>query len=737
MLSEIKNDYKLEMLHNTIQAWIEYTPWTQYPEHWSTVTQLAEEAHKNGLKVGSTFGFHTSEFFEAHIDDPYGFLYYYKTLPENEKWKFPNGTIADDPYYVGSSRSFSGKLVWRKDMYSVMQPQNPYWVKFLIEWGKKNIDCRVDGIFLDSIDGSFPMFWHGGWGNNQTWEGYMFIKFLKERHSSNELETWGVNLNNFSLNEYLKNKYNLIGVYGTEYLVRGFYESSWLEQAIFENPEEIMQDPVVKEYILYQYTTLQNFIRNITNALKTYAESLNKTILLTANEYETWNPETYDIHGITGILLIPYFDVAYVERSSFNIPPYQKDVAVYKAAIAATQYSKPVWVSEWTLYFSNPFSPNPPPTNISSLLKIKIAEGYATGGIRLIPFGTGLPEYWPPQRLVNGLERDEVAKYYNFINDHKEIFLNVRSNASVALIYSLPTVIWQYFPTLGLYPKVYKAELGGWAAVLEELHIPYDIIIFGLSPFFNDTCNSNQLKKYSVIIAPQLSRISQKQLETLENYITSGGKLIITPPFAQFDEMNNPQTSSIIENVLNNSNTVIIEESLGYQYQESLEKRNPNAQILNEISEILSKLLPQKQITTNAPKEVYVNPLIQFDEQGKLQRIIIHLVNYKYSYNSEKDWTTPIKNIKIRINLPFSNNITVYVISPDETIKYTYNVENGQLTININKLNIWNIIIIEPGKVTIPPAKKKPITQTIIIAAAVIIIITTIPILKRKIKHKS
>ena len=279
-------------------------------------------------------------------------------------------------------------------------------------------------------------------------------------------------------------------------------------------------------------------------------------------------------------------------------------------------------------------------------------------------------------------------------------------------IYSIPTIIWRYFPTLGLYPKTYKAELGGWAAALEELHIPYDIIIFGLSSFFNDTCNSNQLKKYSVIIAPQLSRISQKQLETLENYVSSGGKLIIMPPFAQFDEMNNPQTNSIIENILN----------------------NPNTQILNEISEALSKLLPQKQITTNAPTEVYINPLIQLDERGKPKRVIIHLVNYKYSYNSEKNWTNPIENIKI--NLPFSNNVTVSVISPDGTIKYTYNIENQQLTININKLNIWNIIIIEHGKAAaIPPPKTKTITQTIIITITLITIITTILVLKRKTKH--
>ena len=111
--------------------------------------------------------------------------------------------------------------------------------------------------------------------------------------------------------------------------------------------------------------SLINFTKSLTESIKEYASKKEGNVILSANLYETWLPETDSIHGVTGIILAPYYDVTYIERNTRFLPPYQTNIAVYKAGLAANGFRKPVWVSEWTLWFSNPYEPEDPPDDIS------------------------------------------------------------------------------------------------------------------------------------------------------------------------------------------------------------------------------------------------------------------------------------------------------------------------------------------------------------------------------------
>ena len=177
-LNALAEDYELKALHNTVQAWIDYRSWMQYPYEWSNIERLIGAAHTHGLPVGVATGYHVGDSVDADYDAPVGFLYYYRAIiPDDEKWMYPNGTAAKDPYSVGASRSFTGKYVvrvigkelGRRDFVTAMQPQNPYWQKFLTKWCIKTIDLGADMIFLDSPDMLFTFNWGGGWGDNETW----------------------------------------------------------------------------------------------------------------------------------------------------------------------------------------------------------------------------------------------------------------------------------------------------------------------------------------------------------------------------------------------------------------------------------------------------------------------------------------------------------------------------------------------------------------------------------------
>lgn len=692
LLNETRDEFKLEGLHNSVQAWIEYTSWCTYPSSWNGVERLTQEVHSSNLPVGSVFGFHTSEWQKLGIEEPWGFQYYYKhVLAENKKWRYPNGTIAEDPHFAGDTRSFSGGLVWRlldeDSSYTIMQTQNPFWLTFLEEWAKKNVDLGVDALFLDSIDGSFPMFWNGGWGDNSTWEGLSFIQYLRSKHNQTEIANLGIkDLDGFCLRDYLRDKYKLVGVYGSNYTARDFYDLALGEHAIFEDPSRVMEDPVVKDYVLFQYTGLGNFTETLVDNVKAYSRSRGKDVLITANHYMAWFPL---------IIPAPYYDVTYLENPTDRLPPYQRSSQIYKIGLAANGFSKPVWMAEWTLN-NDPYGPNNSPANISTLLKTQIAEGFASGCVRLIPFGVGSPEEgWPPTRLMTGNEREPVAKYAQFLSAHEGLLKGAQSTAKVAVVLSVPTVIWDYFPTLGLYSDAHQSELNGWTRVLEEMHIPYDVLMFGMQPIFDDSANLARLGKYDLVIAPDLPRASDEQIQALTSHLKNGGALLTTPSIGEKDEMNSWRDPSKLEDLWNSTQVSLVDYGLGSTYERSAETKSPNMTAFTEMSTHVLRVLPLRdRVLTNASADTLISTLVSASGEN----MTVHLVNYAYGFNSSTDWTTSQENVYVKVPLPEGYGASrVRLVSPDfaDERLLEFNSTAGYAEFVVPSLNVWDIVVID------------------------------------------
>jgi hypothetical protein len=63
MLGRLKEEYRLELLHNTVQGWIYYSdPGFNYPAQWDVyVARVIREAHDVGLPIGITYGYHVTD----------------------------------------------------------------------------------------------------------------------------------------------------------------------------------------------------------------------------------------------------------------------------------------------------------------------------------------------------------------------------------------------------------------------------------------------------------------------------------------------------------------------------------------------------------------------------------------------------------------------------------------------------------------------------------------------------
>jgi regulator of replication initiation timing len=390
-------------------------------------------------------------------------------------------------------------------------------------------------------------------------------------------------------------------------------------------------------------------------------------------------------------------DALYVETNQIRPPPYVTRPAVCKLGQASVNGSKPAWIGEWILNFINPYEPSPPPRDISNLVRLRVAEAYASGCIMLVPFGTGHPsEGWPTKRLVLGSERPQVAAYYRFISENRELFKGVKTMADVALIVSIPTMVWNFIPALGI--RVgdidYQQEIFGWARALESMGIPYDILLLGMDGIL-PTDSHTRLKSYSLIIAPELSHISDIHLQAVLDFLKAGGRLIVGPSFGIYDEMHNPRPSARLSTVFSHPNVLRAERWLGRDYQLTLENFTPSQHLLSLMKGAVETSLTSRMVINNASQNVYISILSQ---RLPDERLIVHLVNYDYRYDSEKDWTIPASNIGITLKIPPTfNPANVTLISPDipSPIPLTFQLGDGSISFTVPSLKVWDIIVIE------------------------------------------
>jgi len=140
---------------------------------------------------------------------------------------------------------------------------------------------------------------------------------------------------------------------------------------------------------------------------------------------------------------------------------------------------------------------------------------------------------------------------------------------------------------------------------------------------------------------------------------------------------------------------------LGRDYMNSLGNLSPDPQLFEEMAKVIEEQLKGiKMISIEAPPTIYVNIL----SQRSSGRILIHLVNYDYAYDESRDYVEPTGPLNITLRLPKLYQVErVSAVSPDtnQIISLKYSVEDGELHMTVPKIDVWDIIIVEPSKCTI------------------------------------
>jgi len=559
-------------------------------------------------------------------------------------------------------RSIDGEMCyWDKEARSYwMNALNPHFIDWCIEHGKKAIDAGADLIVLDEIQGSsfIPMYqwasqyidWLDAPGfSNYTIEG--FREYLANKYTPHELQQlFGIdNISNYDLRTRITQ---------TMYLTYN---------------ERVNADSLNKEY--FTFLEVGNFQakKRLIEELRAYAAEKGRNIAIGANSYALGTPRGggYWCKGLQFADLLDFFTFentyTAIEDTSLDDFPRNKWVAWEKLAKAATNApavilldaSGAAEIAVDTMH------------SYKNYLSILCAEAYANSGA----FVNWYVRIW-------GKDSDWMgcSSIYKFILEHSSLY-DGEIDAPVAILY--------------LYGEGMRNKSDsylGLAQALAESNVPFEVIFDGDGFYINESLALNELAPYDLIFIPNVISITERQEETIKEYVSRGGNAVVFDSHALGFEEDEGEMQF-------GNGTFIFMDDVANEYFHTYDEI-----LRQEIEDAVRNHIPIPLSIENADRKIVAYPYHQPDKK----RMVIHLINYDHT---KWDDGVAIKNdIHVRIKKPDFEVGSAYIISPDfeENITLVPSMDGDYLNITIPSLKIYDIVIItENGGLSLKISKPR------------------------------
>jgi hypothetical protein len=321
------------------------------------------------------------------------------------------------------------------------------------------------------------------------------------------------------------------------------------------------------------------------------------------------------------------------------------------------------------------------------------------------------------------------------------------SEAKIALVFS-----WATRKYSGGGDQRWLDEFAGWARLLIEEHLPFDIVTA------ERIADAATIAQYDLVILPNTSHASPRFCSAVGDYVAAGGRILATAETSLWDEKGGRRSDYALGDVLGISWRDSIEghfaierpvepEPASGEFQRVVTTGKATARYVNVdpagpvaggkdplpvgvsdwpaatvnefgrsracyiafdvgrfftihgddhigvwMAELVNAMLPQRQIEVKAPRTVEVTVW----RQPALNRTIIHLANRSVAY------TLPTDERQITEILPV-HDVTVALASPcakprvsGRQAEVSARVDGGRLVVQVPVLNAYAAIVVEP-----------------------------------------
>ncbi len=488
-----------------------------------------------------------------------------------------------------------------------MDPHSDAWAGAVLE-GIRDALADADGVSQDNI--GVPPFIKGA-GGFSTREKTEFRTFLLDRLGTAELASRSIDTASFDIAAYIREHDYLNG-----------------------NPQALA-DPVFRAFVAYQYVSnlriWQGMLDDI--GIATQDEKITH-----GNQYGFWSRWDSNPYAVLLSQLHQIVEIEYVSTLD-SMPPDAHDSLIYKLGLASGRMQKPVWVRGIVYDWERGRSVLRP-----WHLRLIAASAYANGAVRTFEYGQGTPN---GQVDLSEEAAASLLDYYDWLDDVRFLFERRQPVANVAVVYSIPTMMWRFFPATGHWNSDQVASLSGIAEVLEREHVPYDVLIFGHPDVWSDEGLADRLANYDLLILPDVDCLSEDQIATLEAFVARGGRLLYTGALGRSDEDLMQRGPSQMAGLLDHPNVFGLSGTPGRDfYREAvIDRRNSNREreaIAAQVAELLGDDLA---LEASAPDTVSINA---YTTGGGLY--CVHFLNL--DYDVEDDTIAPTGPFDVRLRLP-------------------------------------------------------------------------------------
>jgi hypothetical protein len=607
---------------------------------------------------------------------------YYSKLRDDARWHDIHGVAGNDPYTIAASRDLQGRML-QTDR-TIMSLHCPDWLRYHELSIEHVLNHGLDAIDIDSPQQVAP--YAGGTGDFSDWGIRAFQEHLRQTVSPKTVKSWHIaDVSEFDVKQYFGSL-----------------------QRMGKVPAATLANPIIREWVLFNQLSEIGFHRQLKDHATACGAKLGKQFVPYYGNLHLGHPKGPLVIANPSVLLGQVMDVIQIE-SVPAVPPLRL-TTLHKLGLAMGNYEKPVWSLHQPYYgYVNCEQPLPLTNShhYERLLQLYMAETFAAGAVPEIDLGG-----WPGVKNAHTLsvtpEADilpGVEKFMDFVADHRQWFAASQPHNDVALVYSVPSFLWNDVPLWEKTPRDHQVAFMAFGRAMEEGHVPYDVVIFGHPRLWDDARSLERLTNYHTIILPQVDCISEVQWQAVERFVRAGGRLIVggnLPEIASRDENYNPRVGGGLDALQKQPGQggvgTVPMDALQQFYRNAIENAT-YAPALRQA--ILQPLGTDSFLRTDAPAHVGINVFTSTNIW------ILHLVNHQYQPGN--DSIPPVDGFSVALRLPPKTTIrkaSWFDVSENVAHELELTSSGKDVVFRAPPLKIWNVIVLEEGNVSPPPKTK-------------------------------
>lgn len=603
---------------------------------------------------------------------------WYQSLPREEKWRWPDGSIVETHTDVGVRR-FDGSMLLGDGSDC--------------EGGE---DCEVienyPSIHADGVQSFFEQTAvdYVSMGTNGIW-----LDQFDVRGRQRDFSAWAID----GFKEYLSGLSDAeLDRLGVEDPTSLDVRAEIRERTPPSSGRNPATDPLYREYTKFDFGAVKDFATGIRDRLAEASPDRDPSdFLLFANLYGPFkNPHVAAI--LSDPLTLP------VGESQETIPPNHIFDFNVKFYVAAGRYENSGFHQGRPFHGGEDRYPELDELDLAApqtdYCAIQFAEQVANRAIGVATYqGScchGPIDVQPGNWLrPDGSIPDALQELTGFAWSIRELLRGGEFAHDVAVVRSIPTNLWR--DNTGTWNRTNEPQytaFGGASNVVMEEDRPYDVLLFGHPDLWDDTTMLDRLGTYEQVILPNVRCLSAPQRNTLQTALDDGLHVVIADAAPDRTADYEPLPDEAVDALLNHPNTTVLSGTPARDYWTG-----------NGDGDKLRRALEERPRLVSTDADTDMELTVQTQQES--DRVVLQAVNYDFDLDAEAVRTKQDLSVSLRDTFEVELTTARYYRPGAEPVSLAVDSSDGRLSIELPDLAVWGVVVLGPDADAVTPAGRE------------------------------